>query len=118
MSQTTPTTIPAGPFNDIEQVRAANKRLGHHWFDADTLRWFNSRVGGTLYGGRYFVSSERGFDRQIWGGTRRYSVRRANPNGSISTVGDFGQFATLKQAQAAAISYSVFGEPTFEKEVN
>lgn len=97
-------------YDTLEQIEQANRRLGHHWFDADTLRWFKSRLSPYIFGGRYFVSSERG-DRYIWNGRRRYTVRRANDDGSVSTASEFGQFATMKGAQAAAISYATFGEP-------
>lgn len=92
-------------FESMDDVRRANQQLGHHWFDADTLRGFKSRVGKTLYGGRYFISSENG-GPHIWNGKRRYSVRRVNPNGSIDTVGEFGQFATGRQAAVVARYYA------------
>ncbi len=81
----------------ISEVRAANAQLGHHWFDRDTLRFFHSRISTGVFGGRYFVSSEKGP-----GMARRYSVRIANDDGSIDTVGDFQQDATLAQAKARA----------------
>ena len=32
-----------------------------HWFDPETMRFFHTRIcaGGRMFGGRYFVTSER-----------------------------------------------------------
>jgi hypothetical protein len=93
-------------FRDIGQVRYANNQLGHHFFDRDTLRFFSSRVHDDLYGGRYFVTSERdesyGSFGAAWDGERRYTIRKANPDGSIETVGQFGQYGSRSGAHAAA----------------
>lgn len=81
-------------FWDMNEVRRANKDRGHHWFEPSTLRFFRSRVGDTLYGGRYFVSSEQ-FDD---GYPRLYTVREAMSDGSIETVGEFQEYETRDQA--------------------
>jgi hypothetical protein len=95
-----------GTFGSMAEVRWANQKLGHHWFDADTLRFFASRVHDDLYGGRYFVTSEcdKGFGTlgSAWGGKRRYTVRMVNADGSIETVGTFGQYGSRSGAHAAA----------------
>lgn len=92
-------------FTNMAEVIRANSELGHHYFDKSTLNFFGSRIHGTLYGGRFFVTSER--DRvytteAAWSGERRFTVRMAQPDGSIITVGDFGQYATRAAAHAAA----------------
>ena len=96
-------------FTSIEHVMAANRNLGHYFFERDTMRFFQTRIGSTLYGGRYFVTSERDSDyatsvrhEAAWDGQRRYTVRRANGDGSITTVGEFGQYASSAGANAAA----------------
>ena len=83
-------------FHNINEIRRANRRHGGHWFEPETLRFFRSRVLPTVYGGRYFVTSEaRGF-----GGERRrgYTVREAENDGEIGTVGRFLQHATRADA--------------------
>ena len=57
-----------------------------HWFDADTMRFFGSRIGIARKKGDdfYFVSSEKPPH-----GPRRYSVRKMDINGKIETVGEF-----------------------------
>jgi hypothetical protein len=89
----------------MDDVRAANRRIGNHWFDPDTLRFFGGRVSETLYGGRFFVSSERD-SGGAWDGRRFYSVRVANDDGTIGTVGEFGAYASRSGAHRAAARLS------------
>lgn len=51
------------------------------------MRFFRSRVGGTLFGGRYFVTSRQGPD-----GVRAYTVRAVMDDGCIETMGSFQQY--------------------------
>ena len=85
----------------MADVKRANKALGHHFFEPAALRFFDGRVGATLYGGRYFVTSE-----QMHGSTgslpRAWTVRAAHDDGSIHTVGEFQAHATRDDAIAAA----------------
>ena len=85
----------------IDQIKEANKARGFHWFDPDTLRFFKSRIGGTVYqgpGGVYFVTSERGPS-----GVRRYSVRQFHPStGGVDTVGDFQAYGSSASAGTVA----------------
>jgi hypothetical protein len=85
------------PFKTVNDVKQANERLGHHWFSPETLRFFSSRIGRTLYGGRYFITSEQ-YDHNA---PRRYSIREASPDGSVRTIGKFQQYATNREAQKA-----------------
>lgn len=61
-------------FSSIEQVKREHTEHGGHFFDADTLRFFSSRVLPTLHGPRHnvFVTSER-----FGNDPRHYSVRVA-----------------------------------------
>lgn len=98
-------------------------RPGCHFFDRDTMRFFNSRLCASAWIGRdgvYFVTSER-FGTE----PRRYSVRvmrfpwvkdgyisaflygEFRPessafNPAVYTVGDYGEFTSSKAAQRAA----------------
>lgn len=90
------------PFRTMDDVRLANHELGHHWFEPATLRWFGSRVGSTLYGGRFFTTSERDPSGSAWNGQRRYSVREVRPDGSVDTASGFGEFASWSGADKAA----------------
>ena len=86
-------------WESMQQVREANEATGQHWFSPSTIRWFNSRIGRTLYGGRYFISSE-----QPPRGERMWSVREAMPDGTIETCLAFQEFPTRQAAIRAAKS--------------
>jgi hypothetical protein len=114
MSETTSTPKLYG---SIAEIRAANKAAGQHWFDRDTLRFFDGVVpeDQPIVHGRFFVSSEQ-FDHKS---LRLHTLRHARPTGVIDTVGDHGQFdsfddarAALSDAIAAGVSVrQVSGEP-------
>lgn len=92
---------------EIEQRYAPG--IGRHWFDADTMRFFRTRLAQVGYesadGKVYFVTSDqnRGF-----GGTypRLYSVRVLKGPGDIDTVGEFQAFRTGKTADRYARGYA------------
>lgn len=84
-------------FVSMDDVRAVNAEIGHCWFDRSTMRFFRTRIESTLIGGQYFVTSEQCSDAH----RRLYSVRRAEPNGQIDTVGEFQQYGARKDALAA-----------------
>ena len=85
-------------YRTIKEIKQANKEAGQHWFDADTMRFFNSRILSPVIGGRYFVSSEKYDD----GSPRLYTIRIANDDGTIDTVGDFQGYETADKAKRAA----------------
>ncbi len=85
-------------FRTIEEIKQANANAGQHWFSPDTMRYFNSRVLAGVIGGRYFVTSERYDD----GTPRLYTIRVANEDGTIDTVGDFQGYETADSAKRAA----------------
>lgn len=85
----------------ISAVKARNRACGQHFFDADTLRFFGSRIGSRVFVGSnatYFVTSEqmpRSDD------PRRYTVRKIK-GCDVSTVGKFQQYKTEAAANKAA----------------
>lgn len=86
-------------FGTMAEVREANRRIGHHWFAPDTMRFFSSRVMSDLYDGRFFITQERtGWDHSS---PRAYTVREALPDGSIATASKF-QYTSLDEARAEA----------------
>lgn len=90
----------------IESVVTVERRHNGHWFDADTKRFFSSRVSDTAYnneqGKSYFVSSERDTFRNRQP-KRLYTVRvQDHETGDIDTVGEFQGYKTRYQAHKAA----------------
>jgi hypothetical protein len=89
-------------FASMRDVRECARICSSHFFDKDSMRFFNSRIGDSAYGdgkgGAYFVTSEKGPSN-----VRSYSVRRYDPKRcGIETVGKFQQYGSAKTAQTAA----------------
>jgi hypothetical protein len=88
----------------LRLIRERNAANGGHWFDADTLRFFRSRLPtgcvGRVDNTAWFITSEGGpFGR----GPRAYTVRRADVStGDVETEGTFRGYATRGAAITAA----------------
>jgi len=92
-------------FHDTTQVRELARDCGNHFFDADSMKHFGSRIHDRVYGGRYFVTSEQDNTGHAWDGQRRYTVRSFDYEDgrfTIDTVGEFGEYATATKAHAVA----------------
>lgn len=77
------------PMADL--IEAYRPGPGRHWFDAESIRFFRTRLPRWVYpapSGVYFVSSEKCSHFR-----RAYSVRRFT-GGRIETVGEFNSFPT------------------------
>ena len=94
----------------MHDIREANEAAGLYWFSPDTLRFFRSRISEEVYGAGYFVSSELDNFPSMPNARRRYTVRRAKPNGSIETVSRFHQYASRSAAHAAARRFAASQE--------
>ena len=85
----------------IDELRDYANDCGSHFFDADTMRFFGSRIldGVTVHDGRaYFVTSERD---NYGGQPRLYSARYMTAGAHFFEVGQFQEYATAAQARAA-----------------
>jgi hypothetical protein len=64
----------------VNEIKAANRAAGFHWFDPDTIRFHRSRILPGVWsgpGGVFFVSQDAaGFDDAAG---REYNVRRFSP---------------------------------------
>lgn len=91
-------------FRDIDELREANSRAWHHYFSADTMRLFRSRLPDAhIYGGRFFITSEQFEGSDGHREPRAYTVRTANLNGTIgAAVGGFQAWPTLANARTIA----------------
>lgn len=86
-------------YENIRQIEYANTSAGQYFFSPSTMRFFRSKVASrTVINGRYFITSEQ-FDDDS---PRLYTIRRANDDGTISTIGEFQQYETVTAAKAAA----------------
>lgn len=88
-------------FKSIREIIDAADKAGSHYFSADTMAWFKSKVYDDVFNGNVFVTSEKPPY-----GSRHYSVRRAIVDSAgrfhVETIGEFGQFGSLKSAREAA----------------
>ena len=95
-------------YESVDAIRRAAIGNGSHFFDADAMRFFGSKVYDDLYAGRIFITSERDRSGGAWNGIRCYTVRMTGPprdSGEgfrLDTLGSFGQFLTLGTARTAA----------------
>ena len=90
------------PFHSIADVKAANRAIGAHWFDASTMRYFRCKIESKLIarassGRMFFITSEQ-FDD---GSPRLYTVREAKADGSVDTYGKFQEHKTWQDARNA-----------------
>jgi hypothetical protein len=85
-------------YRSMADVQRANKQVGGCWFGAGEKRFFGMRLESELIGGCYFITSEKMPDSNY---PRLYSVWRADPDGSIDTVGEFQQYKTRAAAMQA-----------------
>jgi len=86
-------------FHSIRAIKAANEAAGYFFFSPGSMAFFQSRVSHKLYG-PYFITSER--PRWDHKAQRRYTIRKVEDNGSIATIGEFGQFASGREAHREA----------------
>lgn len=78
----------------LTEFKELNKAHGGHFFDKDTMRFFNSRVAFWSKSG-WFITSERDPS-----GTTGFTIRHGNlVNGHVITVGPFMQHKLLVEAK-------------------
>ena len=82
-------------YRSIHEIKEANRRAGEFFFSPGTMHFFASKVLPTVYGGRYFITSER------FGSTaqRVYSVRECDELGFITNVPNGNEFRTRTRAR-------------------
>jgi len=84
----------------IDRIKARNKAAGQHFFDTETLAFFNSIVYDDVIYNTLFITSERMVGSMFF---TLYTIRRAIKGGErIETVGEFQQFKTFDDAKTAA----------------
>lgn len=96
-------------FGSEHELNQYNSAFGYHWFDADSKRFFASKVYTPVYHHKtdvkrwnLFVSSER---HTYTGEPRLYSVRQLQADGGIETIGEFQQYKSLAAARKAIQNY-------------
>jgi hypothetical protein len=97
-------------YNTIDEIIAANEAAGQHWFSQDSMKMFGCVLRPEVYDGKYFITSEQDtgdaiwlFEPQAlaWDGQRRWSIREALADGTVTTVSEYGQYASYGEAVQA-----------------
>ena len=84
-------------YTTVTQIREANQRAGYHFFDPGTIESSGSIILPGVMRGSYFVTSEQD-EHDV---DRRYTLRRAMPDGRIVNASNFREFASAREARAA-----------------
>jgi len=85
-------------YTQISQIIRDAEARGSHFFSASTMRFFSSRILPTIYGGKYFITSER----DTYSDRPRYYTVRSAVDGDINTMGAFCGWDTLYAAKKEA----------------
>ncbi len=83
-------------YGSVYEIVLANAQNGGYFFSDGAKRFFKSRYGETVYGGRYFITSERNDLAP-----RRYTIRVADDDGGVDDVGAFQQYGSHIEARRA-----------------
>jgi len=84
--------------NTIKEAKAISKANGGHFFDAQSMRFFNSKIESELIEGRYFITSER----YELDSPKLFTIRQISEAGQIlDDLGKFQEFDTLHGALVA-----------------
>lgn len=86
----------------LDTVRVINKEIGQHFFDADTMKFWGTRLASDLFPNCTFVTGDYTAEYLLCGNKkRRFTIRRFNPNTlQIEKAEDDGflKYATPNQA--------------------
>lgn len=90
-----------------------NADFGNNWFDADSKRFFASRIGSVFHGRspadwNIFISSER---QRYSSEPRRYTVRQLQIDGQVESLSSFMAYSSSAQARRAIEKYLERGSP-------
>lgn len=78
------------------------KKGNGHFFDKETIRFWESKVESELFANRCFVTSENNFDDTA----RFYTVRRFSEDYTkVETIGEFNKIADYAEAIRIAMDY-------------
>ena len=89
----------------IDEIKKANRLAGQHFFDFDTLRFFDSVVEPYVYqgpGGTFFLTSEQ-FHGSSGSAPRKWTVRQFTPDGRCKTA-EGTRFNELNQYEAKVLA--------------
>ena len=81
----------------ITEMKTAQKENGLHWFSKASMNFFNTKIE-TAAKDNHFITSE--YMENV--SNKKYTIRRFKAEKfGVDTIGDFQQYATLKDAKQA-----------------
>ena len=83
-----------GPFHSVSEMKRANADAGFHYFDRDTMRFFESKVESPPIAGRLLITSEKGPH-----GPRMFSVVGVADDGGTERMSEFQEFSSKEEAR-------------------
>ena len=96
-------------FRTVEEIKRNTEYMGvTHFFDADSMRFFQSRILEGVIGGQYFITSEKFVGSRGDEGPRLYTIRKATLDGKVETPdlpdgsNGFQAYRTANAARKAA----------------
>ena len=81
-------------YNSLSDLKIKHKKENGHWFDRQTMKYFNTKVESALIGGKYFIYSNK-MPLQ----DRTYQIAEAYPSGNIFPVENSPHFKDKIQAK-------------------
>jgi hypothetical protein len=88
----------SGGYSTIDEIKTANKKIGHSWFSEATSKEHGSKVESEVIGGFYYVESSFHYVGDPDSG-RAYRAVAASPDGSISYLAGGDVFTTAADAR-------------------
>jgi|TARA_R110001583_G_scaffold188564_1_gene350720 hypothetical protein len=86
-------------FMNVAHIAKTNRENNHYYFDEATVKYLQSKYYQHVFHYCYFISSEiYPHDAPVSVGEELYTIRRADEEGSVTSVGPLGRFKTLKEA--------------------
>lgn len=82
---------------NIADIKKKNAEIGEFFFSPETLKFFSSKIFEEVLPGGYFITRET--PPNEW---PRFTVRKAEPGGQITTVSDFCEYSNHLDAYRAA----------------
>ena len=85
-------------YMDVAHMLKTSRKNNHYYFSETTSEYLQSRYYPHVFHYCYFISSEiYPHDAPASVGEELYTIRRADYEGSVVSVGPLGRFKTLKQ---------------------
>ena len=84
-------------FYDVKHIIETNRENNHYFFNESTIEYMGTKFYPHVFHHCYFISSEM-YPHQSPDAVEKYTIRRADKEGSVTSVGIIGRFDSLQDA--------------------